>query len=175
MMKKYSSLILLVIFLTVSNGYYLYFVYLQNNIHREIKNEIKNNLSEKDLSVIVISPENERKIRWLRKDKEFLFEGSFYDIVRSELKDGKRYYYCINDIREKQLIAQYVKQRRKKDKIVLKLKRIMGNKYFPGRFRFNVKFTQINKNYAEINSIYKSMIIDVSSPPPKVSFTHTIS
>ncbi len=174
-MKKYSSLLLLAIFLTVSNGSYLYFIYLQNSIHREIKNEIKNNLHEKDLSVIVISSDNEKKVHWLRKDKEFIFEGFLYDIVKTELKDGKKYYYCINDIREKQLIARFTKQRRRKDKILLKVKRVMRSKYFSERFCYNLKFIQSKILYTDINNTYRSMIFDISSPPPKVNFTHIIS
>ncbi|NPA44194.1 MAG: hypothetical protein GXO49_01535, partial [Chlorobi bacterium] len=100
-MKKSISLILLIVILLVSNGYYLYFKYLQNNIQKEMKQVVKSGLSEKDFSVIVVSEENEKEIIWIKKNKEFRYKGFMYDIVKTKQLNNKKYYYCINDIKEK--------------------------------------------------------------------------
>ena len=169
-MRKYISFILLIIILFFSNGYYLYFKYLQHNIQLEIKHGIRKGLKEKDLSIIIVSLNNEKEIEWTKKNKEFRYKGMMYDIVKTKIKSNKKIYYCINDIKEKKLIANYTKHNRRRNKVLLKLKKILSNKYLPENYSINNKIGKANVYFAEYQFFYKSRFIGTLSPPPKFNF-----
>ena len=88
-MKRFISFILLFLFLFVSGGYYLYFRYLQRQIQQEVKTEIRKGLQEEELSVIVSPVHGSQDILWTKKDKEFRYKGSMYDVVRTEVRGQK--------------------------------------------------------------------------------------
>ncbi len=91
-MRKFISFILLIIFLFISDGYYIFFEYLRYNLHQEIKHDIKNGLEEKQLSLIVVPFNVEKEIFWIKKNKEFRYRGAMYDVVRIEIKGRKKHY-----------------------------------------------------------------------------------
>ncbi len=167
-MKKYIPFILLIIILFISNGYHLYFKYLQKNIQYEIKQEIKNGLSEKDFKIIVVSADNAKEIIWIKKNKEFRFKGFMYDIVKTKQLNNKKYYYCINDIKEKNLIANYIRNNRRRNKKIFSLQKILSNKYFPEKFSVNLKVNKADIYYAEYKQLWTSIYLEILSPPPKV-------
>jgi hypothetical protein len=169
-MRKYISLILLIIILFISNGYHLYFKYLQNNIQQEIKHKIRKGLKEKDLSIIVVSLNNEKEIEWIKKNKEFRYKGLMYDVVKTKIKINKKIYYCINDIKEKNLIANYTRHNRRRNKVLLKLKKVLSNKYLPENYSINNKIKKANVYFAEYKFFYKSRFMETLSPPPKFNF-----
>ncbi|NOZ35224.1 MAG: hypothetical protein GXO80_07995 [Chlorobi bacterium] len=169
-MKKYTSLILLIIILFVSNEYYLYFKYLQYNIHQEVKQEIKKGLDEKDLTLIIVPFNNEKEIIWTKKNKEFKYKGSMYDIVKTKIKNKKNYYYCINDIKEKQLITSFSKNNRRRKRTLYKIKQVLNNKYFFEKFSFQAAISKSDIYFCEHQQFYNSQTIEVLSPPPKFNF-----
>ncbi len=169
-MRKYISFILLIIILFISNGYHLYFKYLQHNIQHEIKHKIKNGLNENELFVIVVSTNNEKEIEWTKKNKEFRYKGEMYDLVKIKIKNNKKIYYCINDVKEEHLIANFTKQNRRRNKILLRLKKLLNNKYFPKTYSVNNKILQANIYFTEYQFLYKSRFKEILSPPPKFNF-----
>ncbi len=168
--KKYISLILLIIILFLSNGYQLYFRYLQHNIRQEIKHEIKNGLNENELSIIVVSDNDEKEIEWTKKNKEFRYKGEMYDIVKTKINGNKKIYYCINDVKEEHLIANFTKHNRRRNKILLRIKKLLSNKYLPKNNSENNKILQANIYFAEYQFLYKSRFKETLSPPPKFNF-----
>jgi hypothetical protein len=166
-MKKYISLILLITILFVSNGYYLYFKHLQHKIKEEIKHEIKNKLSDNELSVVIISSENKKQISWKEKDKEFSYNGEMYDIVKTKTLNNKTYYYCIKDTKEKNLIANYTRHNRRRNKTLLKLRKVLSNKYFPEKFIINTKTNNADIYFTDYQQNYTSVYLETLSPPPK--------
>ena len=167
-MKKYTSFILLIIILFVSSGYQLYFKYLQYIIQQEVKQEIRKGLSEKDLSLIIVSSKNEKEINWIKKDKEFRYKGFLFDIVKTKTKGSKKYYYCINDLKEKSLIAIYTRHNRRRNKVLLSLRKILSNKYFPGNLSVNLKIVKADVYFGTYQQNYHSIYLETLSPPPKV-------
>jgi hypothetical protein len=169
-MKRFISFILLFLFLFVSGGYYLYFRYLQRQIQQEVKTEIRKGLQEEELSLIVIPANGSQDILWTKKDKEFRYKGSMYDVVRTEVRGQKIYYYCLNDVKEKQLIARYQRTNRRKAKTLLNLKRVMGNKYFAETVSLKINLCQTGILLPEYQKQYNSIIPETNSPPPEFNF-----
>lgn len=166
-MKKYISLILLIITLTTGNGYYLYFTYLQHNVQQDIKSKLEGTIPNKNLSIIVITNSNNNKIFWTRKDKEFRYEGKMFDIVKVKIKNNKTYYYCLNDVNENILVANFLKNNKRINKILLKLRKILINKYLPKDTLTNKISNKTNILFCIITEHYKSKTINIISPPPQ--------
>jgi len=169
-MRKFISFILVIIFLFVSNGCYLFFKYLQHNIQQEVKHEIRAGLNENDLSIIVVLLNNEKKIEWIKKNKEFRYKSQMYDVVKTKIKNNKKYYYCRNDIKERDLIANFARHHRRRNKILLKLIKLLSNKYFHQNYSINKKVSNTNFYFAEYQSLYKSRYTETLSLPPKFNF-----
>ncbi len=167
-MRKYISLILLIIFLFVTNGYYLYFKYLQEKNLQTIKSQIKNELTKKTLTLIIISSENDTQLEWTKENTEFSYKGSMYDVVKTEKKDNLNYYYCINDIKEKQLIINYTRQNRRRNKVLLRLKKLLSTKYFPEKNSICQRMTKTEISFSDNQKRYKSVDLETLSPPPKI-------
>ncbi len=167
-MRKYISLILLVLILFVSNGYQLYFRYLQHEIHQELKYKIRRGINEKDLSIIIVSSSNDPKIQWTKKGKEFQYKGLMYDVVKKEIKEGKTYYYCLNDVKEQRLIANYSRHNQRRNKVLLKIRKVLSNKYLPEFLAVNQKTDSDKIRFTAYQELYNSIYLSPQSPPPQV-------
>ncbi|NPA67836.1 MAG: hypothetical protein GXO50_04415, partial [Chlorobi bacterium] len=110
-MKKIVSAVFVFLFLFNIAGYYLWFGLQRYEIRKDVKTEIKKRmrLKKEALTLIIISEENKNEVLWIKIGKEFKYRGALYDVVSFEQKNGKKYYYCINDVKEKQLIEQFLK------------------------------------------------------------------
>lgn len=102
-LKKLASILLILVFALGICGYYPVFRILQYRVRQEVKLRIKKKVPEDQLHTI--SPESDNELEWLRPDKEFRYKGDLYDIVRTETREGKIIYHCINDKEEKALFA----------------------------------------------------------------------
>lgn len=104
-MKKVASILLLFIFLFNTIGYFIAFKAFQFHLKSEIKKEIKNGLSNEQLTIIHFDKNNLCDIEWMKKGKEFCHKGKLYDIVKIKETQSTITYYCINDSQEKTLFA----------------------------------------------------------------------
>ncbi len=167
-MRKYISLILLITILFISNGYYLFFKYFQHSINKEIKQEIRKGINEEELSIFVIPINEVENIKWTKKDKEFIYKGLMYDVVKSKIVNNKKYYYCINDSKEEELISYYTRHRRRKNKLLIILKKVLNNKYLPEEHIVNTVIHKTDFNFYDYKKLYKSVYLETLSPPPQV-------
>lgn len=108
-LRKYLSAIILMFFLFNIVGYYLWFSYVKNNIQKEIRQEIRKGLEDKDLTLITIPIDDESGLCWIKPGKEFTYHGEMFDVVKIKISNNKKYIYCINDTKEKKLIADFSK------------------------------------------------------------------
>jgi len=145
----------------------MYFKYLQKNIHNEIKQEIRKGLNEKELSLIIVSVNNDRDIFWIKKGKEFRYKGAMYDIVKTKIKGRKKYYYCINDLKEKQLITSLLKNNRR-NKTIVKLMKSLSHDYLPENYSLQAAVYSTDFCFTQSTQFYSTRIIDVASPPPRI-------
>ncbi|MEO9218882.1 MAG: hypothetical protein ABI315_09920 [Bacteroidia bacterium] len=86
-------------------GYYPIFKIAEWRIQNTVKQQIKKNLSKKDLHLLSFLIDKKNDVKWERKEKEFEYKGELYDVVQSETIGDKINYYCINDIEETLLFS----------------------------------------------------------------------
>ncbi len=172
-MKNATAFFLLIIFGFNLGGSYVILKIQQHQIRREIIHQIKEGISEKDLTSITVSSENENELLW--KDREeFSYKGTMYDIVRVEiLNENTTVYHCISDSQETNLIANYNKelQKKRKDKnsrtnTVKTVKFIEKINPLPQKEEVAFSNKVIRPNYV-YHENYASLSLEISSPPPK--------
>jgi hypothetical protein len=103
------------------------------------------------------------------KPKKILkYKGEMYDVVKIKNKGHKNYYYCICDIKEKQLIAHYQKTQ-KKNNTEEKIKRVKNVKLFFQQFNYPIEL--YCSDYIYPQNSYKILVnyIIIPSPPPKMA------
>ena len=166
-MKKIISIILILIYLPTIGESYLWFLVKKYGIHQEVRQTIREGLKDEDLALIVVSPGNNQGIFWIEKGKEFFYKWEMYDLVKTKVIDGKTYYYCLNDTKEKQLISNYKKTHESKRNQDKNLKRILNPAYFPQCLVILFHHGITNHIFAGLSLYYKSIISNIPSPPPK--------
>jgi hypothetical protein len=167
-MRKYLSMITVCLILFNLGGYYVRFGIMQFSIHQEIKQTIRKNLKDSELTLIVVSDREKSDIRWIENGKEFSLNGEMYDVVRIKIQNGKTSYYCINDVKEEELITSYKKnhKNRESDKNV---KNGIMLQFFPKTTSLLIyNFTSI-LIYPSFIDLYQSRYLEIQSPPPKFS------
>lgn len=169
-MKKALALVIIFVLLFNIAGYFVWFVVQKQknykDINKEIRSRVRFNLNKDKLALIIVSEADKDDLLWTEFGKEFEYEGTMYDVVKSEVKDGKIYFYCINDVKEMQLKANFLKIH-KVGKRASKIKKIPQITYF--LFDQSGKQFKIshNYNYFFLQKKYVSNIIDIISPPPE--------
>ena len=172
-MKNATAFFLLFIFSFNLGGSYVIFKIQQNQIRREIVHQIKLGISEKDLTSITISSENENELIW-KDHEEFTYRGSMYDVVHTEILDNNtKVFHCISDSQETNLIAQYNKdfKKKRKDKNnrtnpVNTVKFLQKINPLPQKDEVAFSNKVIRPNYV-YHDHYASLSLEISSPPPK--------
>jgi hypothetical protein len=165
-MRKFISLLIIVVLLLDIGGYYLWFLIWKNSAQQEISQEIKKGLKGVELSLIEVSNNEQSNISWIKPNKEFRYKGDMYDIVNVKIQNKYTLYYCIKDIKEKQLIANFSKNHNSKKEAVKKM-RMFKFQYVPRSFSLKICLFSSDFNSGTIESLYKFEITDINSPPPK--------
>ncbi len=109
-MRRIISIGLSVLFLYYTAGYFITFKAEQYLIKQIVKQRLKSQISDEELTCLVFNPSSIdfSQIEWLEKH-EFRYRGKMYDIVRQYVDNkGFIYYYCINDRQEEELISHSI-------------------------------------------------------------------
>jgi hypothetical protein len=94
-----------------------------------------------------------------------------YDIVKKEENDKRHFLYCINDTKEKKLEEEFAKKIQENSS---------DDKHFSSTFKFNISISEpvqsenvritlacdLQTYYRQTDS-YKSLHLDIPSPPPR--------
>ncbi len=167
LMRKHIACLLSIILLFNIGGYYLIFRIKQIIIQKEIKQEIIKGIKEKDLLVIVSLSGKEDKFVWIKPGKELKYRGEMYDVVKSKTERYNKYYFCIRDSKERQLVAHFNKTQNTKKETEKRLKRtIPFNLFFQQFLRIN-KIYNTDFRYPFCNYQFLSNIISIVTPPPR--------
>ncbi len=102
-MKRLTCSILLFLVLSSQLGTYIVYVVQQELTKESIAQQMAQKLPESALVKI----KNSKAIQWEEEGREFYKEGSFYDIVKTEVIKGETWFYCINDTMQTQLYNSY--------------------------------------------------------------------
>lgn len=100
--------VLLFFMVIQSFGHLLVFKVQQSQVRREIKQQIKAGVAEKDLVLLKIPKafeENSNSVFQRIHSKEFRYKGNMYDIIRQRDHGDTTWYYCIADVKESGLFA----------------------------------------------------------------------
>lgn len=166
-MRKIIAIISLVVILFNIGGYFLYFTYLKSVIQKDIKAQIRKGLKEEDLTLIVVT--DEISLKWLKEGKEFSCNGDMFDVVKKKTEGDSTYYYCINDTKEKHLIADFLKTDKAKQRSDNILKKVISIIYLPSKFETTQIIDSGNYQFNFTDSVYQSIKMDVTLPPPKAA------
>jgi hypothetical protein len=107
MIRRITLIGLACIFLYNLLGYYPVFELRQYNVRSEIRSRIKQVVSDQQLEKLVFTPGAYSRLKWVEHKSEFTFAGELYDVVRTEIAEGKVVIFCINDNKEQALISAY--------------------------------------------------------------------
>jgi len=108
-LKKLLPVILAILLLFNTGGFYIVFKSLQYGVKKEIKEKIRRSLPGADLTLIRICSKYTHSrtslLKWYDDGKEFVYMDRMYDIIKQETRGDSVYFYCINDTKEEQLFA----------------------------------------------------------------------
>ena len=74
-----------------------------------VKAEVISGVPERYLDIIELTD----NIVWEEKGEEFILDDVYYDVIRTEVRNGKTYLYCLNDEHEEELIRNFALRVRK--------------------------------------------------------------
>ena len=167
-MRKYVSILIFIVFLIDIGGYYLWFSILQKGIQSEVRHEIQEGLKDENLALVIVPLNDQSGISWIEQGKEFRFKGEMYDVVRIEIRNQDKYFFCIKDIKEKQLISIYYKNHNSKKEADKKIKLAFNFQYFTQQFSLKTVVSKSELDFPEMDILYKSNLSDIHSPPPEM-------
>lgn len=166
-MRKSVSILLMPILLFNLGGYYLWFSALQFKRQEEVRQEIRKGLKEEDLTLFVVPAEGESGLHWIKPDKEFRYKGEMYDVVKIKTFQQKKYCYCLNDSKEKQLITHFNRSHNSKRDTEKKLKSGFSySSYFP-QYTLARNQYAVDLDFTAPCIMYSPASVDILSPPPK--------
>lgn len=173
-MKKILSILLVFLFIFNAGGYYFVYVQLLNSFKLSSNDEIREQVSLDRLELIKIdnnvsySPKDFEKV----DDGEIRYNGRMYDIFYYEVKDGRTYYYCVNDACEDAIMnafAEYLSEGADEDSntaVMSIIKIIITHAIVPAEFAYT---GYGNSHYISTDNISKVSVLiqDIPSPPPR--------
>ena len=166
-MKQTFSILLLLIFLFTISGYYWYFSFKQHLIKEEIEREIIQGMKEEDLTELVLPDNNHNGFFWIKKNKEFMYRGDMYDVVKIFKKSQNIHYICFRDKKEEKLLDEYKKENQSRKDTEKKVKWVWGLKFFKQTSTKLHISISVNMFYPILVTNFKSHPISIPSPPPK--------
>ncbi len=107
-MKKLIPILLIILISLNTFGFDFILGYLLFTCKLDFKEHVENNSIKKDLVVFKMSQIDSNKFQ--KFDDEIKYDGRMYDIVKEENKDNDKYFYCISDEKEDNLIKIINKQ-----------------------------------------------------------------
>ncbi|NJO91210.1 MAG: hypothetical protein HC831_21285 [Chloroflexia bacterium] len=87
-------------------GYYSIHQLQLCRVRKEVKKQIKSNIPQNQLTIIQFSLFEINTINWVKKDKEFIYKGEMYDVVKVNKLNNATTFYCIADFKETRLFAK---------------------------------------------------------------------
>jgi hypothetical protein len=167
-LKKYLSISLLFVFLLQIAGPYPWLKISLHFLQIEI-NEKMRDISDPDGQILLVISESQMsEISWKEKNKEFSYHNEMFDVVKLKYVGNKRYYYCLKDSKEKELIFNYLKHCNARKTMEKKIKNTLTSNYLPQYLFVRLYTPVLNFIYTEICENYISKIPEIVVPPPQL-------
>jgi len=114
--KKVCVFILLLIFSYTIIGDFFIFKIAQIHHKRTVKAQIEIGVSQENLVKIIVTEDNISQLNF-KEEHEFEYKGMMYDIVKKDsVSEKMTVYYCIADVEETNLLADFEKSLKKETK-----------------------------------------------------------
>jgi len=114
LVKKLTSILLLLCLFLVLFGYHLVFYFQVAAAKTEMMAFLKNQEGHKDVVQFCFDNSEAKQLVW-EEEHEFRFNGEMYDVVEKEQKDGRLIIRCIADTKETTLIKDYLRNNRRRN------------------------------------------------------------
>jgi hypothetical protein len=174
--KNYQHIALAFAVLVVFNsiGFIVSFSVLRHDWRQTVRQHLASWTQDKDLTVFYFSNQDSRV-----EEDEFAINGSFYDVVKREIKGDSVLMYCFSDEKETQLTASFFQNIQdlssENNDFQGKTKRIF-NFLLKDLFFSNNTFALTtpsvfvvqNRISTDVCPLYTSPILNFLSPPPQV-------
>jgi len=161
-MKKLLAYGVLVVFLFNSMGYFV--IYEVNRYL--IRKEMQTAISRSPVITVIEVPASGtgNPVTWINK-REFIYQGSMYDVIYTSVRSTKTLYYCIHDKKEENLVKSF--QRANTSRISQALWNLMVHFAVPTA-SFTLKTEDpLPVSYPFINNKMCSVTLTPVSPPPR--------
>jgi len=182
-MKRFVASLFLLLYLYNSAGYLAVFSYLQYRVRSEVKQMLKASVPRSELVLFAFHTRslesNIYAIHWI-EDHEFRYQGGMYDIVNSSCVGDTTYLLCLNDIMEEELfkdLGNHVQRHMgysEKQGMLDSLRDVFKQSYFTCIDLFD-DLLAIGLSVAPQEDIYKSVVMDIPSPPPRTFAVSSVS
>ncbi len=178
-MKKALGSFFLLLFLYQCVGYVPVYKFWEYKVQKEVKRIIRAGMANEELELVVM-PESwmespPEHIEW-EHSKEFVKDGVYYDIVRTELKGGDVYFYCYRDTKETALsiglekhtnaylLANEQKKQTNKD-----IYQFFTKLYFSVSSETTAPLPLMNNRFKSFQLVYMFIYNELLSPPPQAN------
>lgn len=166
-LKKIIPFIVLWLFLSGSGGYFFAFKIEQYLNSQAIGKKTTNCHNKISQNVLVFTIGNEIGVKWIKKQKEFIYHGQMYDVVSCKVSGKQVFYYCVKDSKEKKLIADFETKNRSNNRTNQITRKITQSQFilpYPtlALFRHPVIFC-----FFQLAWQYLPPVKNTLSPPPK--------
>jgi hypothetical protein len=173
-LKKIFSISLLLFLFANLAGFYVYFYFRLEAIHKEMKAALRN-LPEEKLQKISFSPTAYQQSK--NEEGEIEWNGAMYDVAKIRVEDERVIVYALRDEAETNLLAFFesiVNTASSDDESPpTSLTRYSSLTFILSSFDFSPRpsFSSIKNHAARYARALNSRALKIPSPPPRADFT----
>lgn len=176
-MKRVFAYLFLFLYSYNLAGYLVVFSVRQNLVRSEIKRMLKESVPQSDLIPLAFHTQSLEQgkypLQWIH-DREFRYAGGMYDIVRSHTTGDSTYYLCVNDVQEEVLFADldsHVQREMGSQSGRLDAFKDVFKESFAGGHLVSIVLPLQMTCPDQIPDMYESIVLDITSPPPRTSLS----
>lgn len=175
-MKKYISLILIVILTLNAGGYFFIYLGLQCNFKDEASKRINDFIPDSEMTLIKV-PQGDYTVKGIEwtEDNEFEMNGEMYDVFKTENVNGDVYLYCLADKNEDRLnsaFSNFIDKCSKSTeknivKTILNLYLALSTPALAPELTYSPVQNEFTDFVITYSSLYESVFPGINTPPPR--------
>lgn len=107
-MKKTAAILLVMLILSQGAGMFFLLKLQQSAARMDMKERLKRGVDDSELTHFVFHRNTPKEVSWVH-EREFMYGGEMYDVVRQASKGDSVFIACVHDHRETKLVKQLLK------------------------------------------------------------------
>lgn len=149
-------------------GYYFFYIQQQYTIKKNILKLIaqKQHLNQSDFILVNV---NSKDFKWYEQGKEIIYNNNLYDIVDVKIEKENKFFVCVNDEKENDLLSLFCKNFKKNSQTKKQISFPLSLVYCQSIHQIDIFFSNIisNKKYFTYNNSMFFIFSKKNYPPPK--------